>query len=225
MDKRSTIEEKPDTIFTHQARPRTRNPNNGNDTIDSDEMLQQSLYRHSAMPAATQPVINVFPPWNTSSAPHPITYVQLSQPTNLSPPAPSTLPYRTPSPQPTNTSGSSTSILNSGTLRSQSTPAVVLNTKSIDPMLSLPTIANWFKFTAQRVKKPPPGVESWVELGTKLENEGFVDISQISTNWIEVSKLQQMLGIQFRTAIYIFQSIEHDIPAIQAGNLVIPEEL
>ncbi|KAG9317610.1 hypothetical protein JVU11DRAFT_1819 [Chiua virens] len=226
MDKRTTVDEKPDAIRTHQARPRTRNMNSDSSVTDPDQTVQHAATAHIAcghpsMHAATQPVINVFPPWNVPSS-QPVTYTPLPQLTNLSPPAPSTLPYRTPSPQPTNTpTGSS----NASIFRSESNPADVMsNTKSIDPMLSLPGIASWFKFTAKRMKKSPPGVD-WVELGLKLESEGFIDISQISTNWIEVPKLQQLLGIQLGTAIFIFQRVECDIQAIQAGRLIIPDEL
>ena len=222
MDKKVTIDEKPDAIHVHQARPRTRDLNDST-AVDPNQTAAIAC-GHPSAHAATQPVINVFPPWNAPSGSQPVAYTLLPQQTNLSPPVLGAFPYCTPSPQPTNTPSSDASTFGSFIIRSETNPAVPPTTKSIDPMLSLPDVASWFKFTAKRVKKSPSGVD-WVELGLKLESEGFINISQISTKWIEVSKLQQMLGIRLGTAIFIFERIERDIQAIQAGRLIIPEEL
>ncbi|KIJ08890.1 hypothetical protein PAXINDRAFT_17999 [Paxillus involutus ATCC 200175] len=60
--------------------------------------------------------------------------------------------------------------------------------------------------------------------GLSFSRNGFVRISQLSRDYIPIEMLQQWLGIEYGTAVLIFQSVEADMRAISAGQLVLPRD-
>ena len=59
--------------------------------------------------------------------------------------------------------------------------------------------------------------------GPILQAKGFLDISQLSCDFVSVADLQVWLGVEAGTAIVIRSHVDTDIQAVNAGKHVLPQ--
>ncbi|KAF8139088.1 hypothetical protein EV363DRAFT_1293320 [Boletus edulis] len=87
-----------------------------------------------------------------------------------------------------------------------------------------PDIIRWFSFLDQRVRNDPRVnvTVDFTTFGPILQAKGFLDISQLSRDYVSVADLQAWLGVQVGTAIVIRSHVDTDIQAINAGKHVLP---
>ncbi|KIO09223.1 hypothetical protein M404DRAFT_132539 [Pisolithus tinctorius Marx 270] len=55
-----------------------------------------------------------------------------------------------------------------------------------------------------------------------LRDKGFMHVSQLTTGFVQLSELQDWLGIKRGTAILIMQYAKQDLNAIRSGSWVFP---
>ncbi|KAF8431517.1 hypothetical protein L210DRAFT_866544, partial [Boletus edulis BED1] len=87
-----------------------------------------------------------------------------------------------------------------------------------------PDIIRWFSFLDQRVRNDPRVnvTVDFTTFGPILQVKGFLNISQLSHDYVSVADLQAWLGVQIGTAIVIRSHVDTDIQAINAGKHVLP---
>ncbi|KAF9228235.1 hypothetical protein BS17DRAFT_773316, partial [Gyrodon lividus] len=88
-----------------------------------------------------------------------------------------------------------------------------------DSGIEIPEIIPWFNSLEQHVKKNPCGVK-FGDFGPELDAKGFVQISQLSHDYMLTQVLQDLLRIEMGTAILILQHVEADLQAISSGRSV-----
>ncbi|KAF9232659.1 hypothetical protein BU15DRAFT_81003 [Melanogaster broomeanus] len=95
-------------------------------------------------------------------------------------------------------------------------PPNSLGSASVVP---IPDVVPWFKLLEICEKNPPRGIK-FSDFGPILEGKGFIHMSQCPHKYIPIEMLQQWLGIEYGTAVLIFQSMEADMRAISTGQLL-----
>ena len=94
---------------------------------------------------------------------------------------------------------------------------------SLGSAVPIPDIIPWFEHLEKHEKKPPGGAK-FSDFGPILEAKGFDRISQLTHEYIPIDLLQQWLGIEYGTAVLIFQSVEADMRAISTGQSVLSRD-
>ena len=94
---------------------------------------------------------------------------------------------------------------------------------SLGSAVPIPDIIPWFEHLEKHEKKPPGGAK-FSDFGPILEAKGFDRISQLTREYIPIDLLQQWLGIEYGTAVLIFQSVEADMRAISTGQSVLSRD-
>ncbi|KAH7885571.1 hypothetical protein F5I97DRAFT_1928946 [Phlebopus sp. FC_14] len=205
----ATVVQRPAGLLNLTARSRTRSSGATNSNMINPPDQQ---------PPASTPVPTPFSyPYSPPAAPSVIVFppswgmAPQSQVTQYNT-VPSTTPVSQPSKSPLPSPYASTSPL---------PPVGTTPIYTNPPMSALqyPDVGTFFDSLGAQVKKTPPGV-NFSELGRKLEENGFLDISQVSCDYISVEQLKDLLQIQVGTAIFIFQRVDLAIQAVQAGQWV-----
>jgi hypothetical protein len=217
---RATVDKKPPSVATQNARPRTQNIGSGLVT-DSDHPAVQNQMGPGPTgmpyPYAASPYFFMSPWPAPVQGPHGgngMLYPSYPQPM---PTIPSPAAQACPSPlQPL----SDSSHQSHGALPSSGATSPPNSLRSAVP---IPDIIPWFEHLEKREKKPPRGA-NFSDFGPILEGKGFNRISQLTREYIPIDLLQQWLGIEYGTAVLIFQSVEADMRAISAGQSVLPRD-
>ncbi|KAF8546666.1 hypothetical protein OG21DRAFT_1490949 [Imleria badia] len=127
-----------------------------------------------------------------------------------------------PSPQPSIPRPLSTSSQQShGALLSSDTTSLPNPLGSAAP---IPDVIPWFGHLEKHEKSLPGGAK-FSDFGFVLEGKGFFRISQLTREYIPINLLQQWLGIEYGTAVLIFQFVEAEMKAINAGQSILPRDL
>jgi hypothetical protein len=61
--------------------------------------------------------------------------------------------------------------------------------------------------------------------GAALKEKGFIQISQLSQEYLSLKDLQELLDIDMGTAILILQYAKADVEAIEGGKLLILSQI
>ena len=86
-------------------------------------------------------------------------------------------------------------------------------------------VIRWFSYLDQRVQHNQHVNVSmnFTAFGPILQAKGFLDISQLSRDYVSVADLQAWLGVEVGTAIVIRLHVDTDIQAVNAGKHVLPQ--
>lgn len=141
-----------------------------------------------------------FPPWGTGC--------QTYSPDSLQPPghASGTPPF-----------GRGTPLTSANTTHSPS-PLPADSTDQNPPDIE---IVSWFSFLDCDAQSSKDN-QSYTWFGPHLRDEGFVHVFQLMTGFVELSELQDWLGVKWGTAILIMQYAKQDLNAIRLGSWVFP---
>ncbi|KAI9459616.1 hypothetical protein HD554DRAFT_2176889 [Boletus coccyginus] len=204
MKDEATVDVKPPSVITQGVKQRTRN-------MGSSSIVDQAAAAAVQGPSSAVTVQfmspwpgpggNLYPPFTQQMPLQPHTTPTYPPSPNLQPAVPQSL-------APTPVSDGLRAPL-------PFIPTVMLT--PTDPGIEVPNIIPWFQSLKQRMKKPPHSVKLG-DLGPKLDTKGFIDISQLSCEYISTQELQDMLKIEKGTAILIFQHVDADLRAIHSGT-------
>ena len=84
-----------------------------------------------------------------------------------------------------------------------------------------PDLTTWCEYLDLHADRNQDSIV-FVPLGAMLKQKGFVRITQLTSVYVDVSSLQNWLGIEVGTAILIMQYAKADVMAINAGRLFFP---
>ena len=104
-----------------------------------------------------------------------------------------------------------------------SVPTPQNTTRSISPALlkPVPELIEWFPYLDMHGGRNQDGIV-YSQFGPILRAKGFYRLNHLSRKYIQLSDLQEWLGIEVGTAINIFEYAEEDLEAARAGTLVLP---
>jgi hypothetical protein len=86
-----------------------------------------------------------------------------------------------------------------------------------------PEVTCWFRFLDEHEERSKDGIH-FTPYGKVLKAKGFLQITQLTLDFVSLKDLQDILSINVGTAILIMQYAKEDIDGIKMGNLVIPKE-
>ena len=78
-------------------------------------------------------------------------------------------------------------------------------------------IVSWFSFLDSNAQSSKDN-QSYTRFGPRLRDEGFIHVSQLTTGFVELSELQDWLGVKRGMAILIMQYAKQDLNAIRSGS-------
>ncbi|KAG6378225.1 hypothetical protein JVT61DRAFT_13924 [Boletus reticuloceps] len=104
-----------------------------------------------------------------------------------------------------------------------SVPVPQNTTRSVSPALlkPVPELIEWFSYLDTHGGRNQDGIV-YSQFGPVLKAKGFYRLNHISRKYIQLSDLQEWLGVEVGTAINIFEYAEEDLEAARAGTLVLP---
>ncbi|KAG6377588.1 hypothetical protein JVT61DRAFT_13029 [Boletus reticuloceps] len=104
-----------------------------------------------------------------------------------------------------------------------SVPVPQNTTRSVSPALlkPVPELIEWFSYLDTHGGRNQDGIV-YSQFGPVLKAKGFYRLNHISRKYIQLSDLQEWLGVEVGTAINIFEYAEEDLEAERAGTLVLP---
>ncbi|KIK13386.1 hypothetical protein PISMIDRAFT_118975, partial [Pisolithus microcarpus 441] len=85
----------------------------------------------------------------------------------------------------------------------------------------IPRIIDWFAYLDQHPQRNQDGV-AYAPFGEVMRRNGFVRLSQLTDEYVKLSYLQDLLGIEFGTAISIMQYAKQDLAAVESGIQIPP---
>ena len=94
------------------------------------------------------------------------------------------------------------------------------NTTSV----TIPDIVAWFEYLDQHEERNKDGIV-FAPYGVTLKTKGFLRITQLTLDFIQLKDLQDWLGIEVGTAILIMQYAKEDIEALKSRKRVFPGSL
>ncbi|KAI9572026.1 hypothetical protein HD554DRAFT_2168276 [Boletus coccyginus] len=97
------------------------------------------------------------------------------------------------------------------------------NMHSVSPTLlkPVPGLIKWFSYLDTHGGRNKNGV-IYSQFGPVLRAKGFSHLNHLSHKYIQLSDLEDWVGIEVGTAIDIFEYAEEDLEAARAGTLVLP---
>ncbi|KAH7923723.1 hypothetical protein BV22DRAFT_1130419 [Leucogyrophana mollusca] len=84
----------------------------------------------------------------------------------------------------------------------------------------IPDIVRWFAYLDEHEERNKDGIV-FAPYGPILRQKGFLRISQLTRNYVQLSDLQTWLGIEVGIAILIMQYAEFDLAAVNAGKRIL----
>lgn len=204
MDENGTVDEKPDTVNFQTARPRSRS------MLAAPSPAMASTGPVPGTYGYPPPVIVMPPSWGPPSYP--------SQGTNTGSlhgghnPVPTLSPLLLPSALPPPHTRTATTSL-SPSPSNPTPPPVSVN--------DIPRIIDWFAYLDQHPQRNQDGV-AYAPFGEVMRRNGFVRLSQLTDEYVKLSYLQDLLGIEFGTAISIMQYAKQDLAAVESGIQIPP---
>ncbi|KAL4075231.1 hypothetical protein V8B97DRAFT_2022240 [Scleroderma yunnanense] len=96
-------------------------------------------------------------------------------------------------------------------------------TASHDSDVLTPDIVSWFLFLDQHEWQNKNGI-CFALYGPIVREKGFIYLSQLTQEWVNLTELQDLLSINFGTAILIMQYAAQDLEAAKLGQLILPSQ-
>lgn len=84
-----------------------------------------------------------------------------------------------------------------------------------------PDIITWCQYLDSHKGRNKDGIV-FKPFGALLKKKGFIRITQLTSGFVELKDLQEWLGIEVGTAIFIMQYAKADVQAIDNGKLFFP---
>ena len=113
-------------------------------------------------------------------------------------------------PQPGQHFGASAPMLNSATVLNPTAMAIIM-----------PDIIAWFTYLDQHEQCNKDGI-MFAPYGVTLKEKGFLHLSQLIMDFIQLKDLQVWLGIDVGTAILIMQYAKEDLEGLRSRTWVFP---
>ena len=85
----------------------------------------------------------------------------------------------------------------------------------------IPDVVAWFTYLDQHEERSKDGI-AFAPYGIKLKAKGFLRISQLTLDFIQLKDLQDWLSIEVGTAILIMQYAKEDVEALKSRKWVFP---
>ena len=191
------IEEKPATLYLHTARP----PSRASTPHPPDQIgfpgpytMAPGMYGYPQGPVT-------MPMWGYPGMPPPGQFFGLgTQP-----------PMMMNSSHSTQTMSMSTSGPSGSTNTSRSNETQVV----------IPDVVAWFAYLDRHEERNKDGIV-FAPYGVKLKAKGFLRISQLTLEFIQLKDLQEWLGIEVGIAILVMQYAKEDIEVLKSRKWVFP---
>ena len=84
-----------------------------------------------------------------------------------------------------------------------------------------PDIAAWFSYLDQHEDRNKDGL-IFAPYGVTLKSKGFLRLSQLTSEYIQLKDLQEWLGIEVGMAILIMQYAKEDLEALKSWKWAFP---
>jgi hypothetical protein len=88
----------------------------------------------------------------------------------------------------------------------------------------IPDIVAWFSFLDQHEQRNKDGI-TFAPYGLVLKAKGFLRLSQLTLDFIQLKDLQEWLSIEVGTAVLIMQYAKEDMEALKSWQWVFPNNL
>lgn len=85
----------------------------------------------------------------------------------------------------------------------------------------IPDIIAWFSYLDQHEQRNNDGIV-FAPYGVTLKNKGFLRLSQLTMDFVQLKDLQEWLGIDVGTAILIMQYAKEDLESLRSRKWVFP---
>jgi hypothetical protein len=193
MEGNTTIEEKPATLSLHTARPSSR----ASTPRPPDQMGFPGPYTMA-------PGMYGYPQG-------PIPMPMWGYPGGMPPPLAGQY-FGTQPPMP---------VMNSTHTTGMSTSASATMSESNTTPIVIPDVVTWFTYLDQHEERSKDGIV-FAPYGASLKAKGFLRISQLTLDFIQLKDLQDWLGIEVGTAILIMQYAKEDVEALKSQKWVFP---
>jgi hypothetical protein len=102
-----------------------------------------------------------------------------------------------------------------------STSASATTSESNATPVIIPDVVAWFAYLDQHEERSKDGIV-FAPYGVRLKAKGFLRISQLTLDFIQLKDLQDWLGIEVGTAILIMQYAKEDVEALNLRKWVFP---
>jgi hypothetical protein len=190
----------------------------GNTTI---EEKPATLYLHTVRPSSR------------ASTPRPPDQMGFPGPYTMAPPGiygypqgPVTMPMwgylgSMPSGPPGQYFGIQPPMTSSESTQAMSASSSTMTSKSNATPVIIPDVVAWFAYLDQHEEHSKDGIV-FAPYGVRLKAKGFLRISQLTLEFIQLEDLQDWLGIEVGTAILIMQYAKEDLVAIKSQKWVFP---
>jgi hypothetical protein len=87
--------------------------------------------------------------------------------------------------------------------------------------VAIPDVVAWFAYLDQHEERNKDGIV-FTPYGVRLKAKGFLRISQLTLEFIQLKDLQDWLGIEVGTAILIMQYAKEDVEALKSRKWIFP---
>jgi hypothetical protein len=103
-------------------------------------------------------------------------------------------------------------------------PMPTLGTVPNVATITIPDIVSWFSYLDRHEQRNKDGI-IFAPYGVTLKAKGFLRLSQLTLEFIQLKDLQEWLGIEVGTAILIMQYAKEDMDALKTSQWVFPTNL
>jgi hypothetical protein len=103
-------------------------------------------------------------------------------------------------------------------------PMPTLGTVPNVATITIPDIVSWFSYLDRHEQRNKDGI-IFAPYGVTLKAKGFLRLSQLTLEFIQLKDLQEWLGIEVGTAILIMQYAKEDMDALKTRQWVFPTNL
>ena len=90
--------------------------------------------------------------------------------------------------------------------------------------IKIPDVASWFSYLDRHEQRNKDEI-TFAPYGVMLKAKGFLRLSQLTLEYVQLRDLQEWLGIEVGTAILIMQYAKEDLEALKSGKWVFPTNL
>ena len=112
--------------------------------------------------------------------------------------------------------------MNSTMSQTMSTSGSVITSNANATPVIFPDVVAWFAYLDQHEERNKDDI-LFAPYGVRLKAKGFLRISQLTLDFIQLKDLQDWLGIEVGTAILIMQYAREDIEALKSRKWVFPQ--
>lgn len=116
--------------------------------------------------------------------------------------------------------GTQPPMMNAAT-HTMSTSASATTSESNATPVIIPDVVAWFAYLDRHEERSKDGIV-FAPYGVRLKAKGFLRISQLTLDFIQLKDLQDWLSIEVGTAILIMQYAKEDVEALKSRKWVFP---